>query len=166
MTEGLALFTFSLGLHPRLSNKVRCRNPKSLNDAINVALEEEKIQNLLYKTTIKPKCSICGKPGHSESECRERRKLTGPPHVPLVPRSLTSFNNSKLYCNYCKNKGHDITQCRKRKYNNERRNTLNSDNRDRQAAMHHITFEPPPLLSDPSPTPYSTSYENVPSSSG
>ncbi|KAH9628335.1 hypothetical protein HF086_005785 [Spodoptera exigua] len=86
------------GLHPRLSNNVRCRSPKSLNDAINVALEEEKIQNLLYKTTIKPKCSICGKPGHSESECRERRKRTGPPHVPLVPRPSTSFNNSQLFC--------------------------------------------------------------------
>lgn len=155
MTEDLALFTFTLGLHPRLSNNVRCRSPKSLNDAINVALEEEKIQNLLYKTSIKPKCRICGKPGHSDSECRERQKRSGPPHAPLDPQPSQSFNNSgsQLFCKYCKNKGHDITQCRKRKYNNERRNISNSDNRDRPAAMHHITNEPA-VSSAPSPTPY------------
>lgn len=48
MTEDLALHTFSLGLHPRIGNMVRCRNPKNLNSAINIALEEEKIQNLVY----------------------------------------------------------------------------------------------------------------------
>lgn len=163
MTEDLALFTFSLGLHPRLSNNVRCRNPKSLNDAINVALEEEKIQNLLYKTSIKPKCRICGKPGHSDAECREKQKRTGPPHAPSDPQPSTSLHNSgsQLFCKYCKNKGHDITQCRKRKYNNERRNTSNSDNRDRPAAMHHVTFEPPPTSSAPSPTPYYVPCENA-----
>lgn len=161
MTEDLALFTFSLGLNPRLSNSVRCRNPKSLNDAINVALEEEKIQNLLYKTSIKPKCRICGKPGHSDSECREKQKRTGPPHVPSDPQPSTSFNNSgsQLFCKYCKNKGHDITQCRKRKYNNERRNTFNPHTRDRPATMNHITFEPP-MPSAPSPTPYYNTCEN------
>lgn len=161
MTEDLALFTFTLGLHPRLSNNVRCRSPKSLNDAINVALEEEKIQNLLYKTSMKPKCRVCGKPGHSDSECRERQKRTGPPHAPSDPQPSTSFNNSRsssnnqLFCKYCKNKGHDITQCRKRKYNNERRNISNSDNRDRPAATNHITFESPI-----SPTPYYIPCEN------
>ncbi|KAF9809464.1 hypothetical protein SFRURICE_020761 [Spodoptera frugiperda] len=138
-----------------------CRNPKSLNDAINVALEEEKIQNLLYKTSIKPKCRICGKPGHSDSECREKQKRTGPPHVPSDPQPSTLFNNSgsQLFCKYCKNKGHDITQCRKRKYNNERRNTFNPHTRDRPATMNHITFEPP-MPSAPSPTPYYNTCEN------
>lgn len=161
MTEDLALFTFSLGLQPRLSNNVRCRNPKSLNDAINMALEEEKLQTLLYKTTNKPKCKICGKPGHSDTECYTKQKSIGPPRGFPNPRPQTSPNHSgsHAFCRYCKNKGHDITQCRKRKYNNEKYNVHNDSNN--RADMLQITYEPRSQSAPSSPTPYHIPCENT-----
>lgn len=151
MTEDLALFTFNLGLQPRLSNNVRCRNPRSLNEAIIIATEEEKIQNLLYRTTPKSMCRICRKPGHSESECSSKQRRVyqdaGPSYSPRTyfknNSTSTSHQNpgSDVFCRYCKNKGHDISQCRKRKYNNERKY---SGNNNGDPAMHHVSYELPP----------------------
>lgn len=161
MTDDLALFTFALGLQPRLSNNVRCRSPKSLNDAI-IALEEEKIQNLLYKTVNKPNCKICGKIGHSDAECNAERRRTNPPRGFQNSQPSTSFNQSgsHAFCRYCKNKGHDITQCRKRKYNNERKNSHdNSNNYRKSANVNQITYEPQ-SPSPPSPTTYHIPRDN------
>lgn len=152
MTEDLALYTFCIGLNPRLSNIVRCREPKTLNDAIIVAVEEEKIQNLLYKTSPRsaeiPKqkfCRRCNKPGHLESECRnsESRVL-----MPYKPNSFPQRDRSDraqgpshpIICRYCKHEGHDISQCRKRQYNNSRRNVQNPSYQQ----QHHVTVESPP----------------------
>lgn len=49
--EDLALHHFLMGLHPRLSI-VRCRNPGNLNEAINLAISEEKIYHTMYKKNI------------------------------------------------------------------------------------------------------------------
>ncbi|CAG9109133.1 unnamed protein product [Plutella xylostella] len=50
----IALNTFLLGLHPRLSNSVRVRNPKTLNEAINLAASEEKIFQFMVKKNPRP----------------------------------------------------------------------------------------------------------------
>lgn len=163
MTEDLALHAFTLGLHPRLGNNVRCRNPKSLNDAINIALEEEKIQNLLFKSNAKAaRCKICGKSGHSESECSIKQKriqarisYENQWPQPSSSRPNSDSNQQHIFCRYCKAKGHDISQCRKRKYNNERRQTTNSP------PNHHISYEAPSSSPPPSPTPDHVSCENV-----
>lgn len=47
--EDLALHHFLMGLHPRISNIVRCKSPKNLNEAIGFAISEEKIQQTLYR---------------------------------------------------------------------------------------------------------------------
>ncbi|KAG7297154.1 hypothetical protein JYU34_020126 [Plutella xylostella] len=48
--EELALKTFILGLHnPSISTVVRCRNPKSLGEAVQHAIEEEKLYNFRPK---------------------------------------------------------------------------------------------------------------------
>ncbi|KAJ0177013.1 hypothetical protein K1T71_007022 [Dendrolimus kikuchii] len=47
--EDLALHHFLMGLHPRISNIVRCRSPRTLNEAINLAVSEERIQQTLYR---------------------------------------------------------------------------------------------------------------------
>lgn len=153
MTEDLALHTFSLGLHPKLGNMVRCRNPKSLNSAINIALEEEKIQNLLYKTSYKPKCRTCGKIGHSEQDCLSKPRHVAQPRA-QVPHSSHTNPVSQIFCRYCKKNGHDISQCRKRQYNNEKYKRDNSHVRT-TADAHHVTEEarasaasPDPIYSD------------------
>lgn len=156
MTEDLALHTFYLGLHPRLGNMVRCRDPKNLNLAINIALEEEKVQNLLYKNVVKTRtCKICGNSGHSESDCehKQRRRnqinFTSSESKP----STSGFNTRsqpQVFCRYCKKPGHDITQCRKRKFNNERyKNYSNSNsNNPNNNTVHHVSHDEQ-SLSDP-----------------
>lgn len=52
ITEELALYTFYLELYPRLGNAVRSRDPKTLNLAINIALED-KVQGFFIKTQTK-----------------------------------------------------------------------------------------------------------------
>lgn len=144
--EDLALHTFITGLNPNIATIVRCRNPTTLNDAITLAVEEEKMFNLnkissrSYKT-----CQICSKQGHTSSECYQNRSRSRPPvhrsyHVPnpAAPLPFSGnrnvnnfrqvFNNSSNYnnkfCNYCKNKGHVINECRKRQFYNQ----VRSDN--------------------------------------
>lgn len=145
MTEDLALFTFNLGLMPRLSTIVRCREPRSLNDAINIALEEEKLQNLLYKFNTKPRsCRICGKQGHSDAECPSKPQRAYQANI----RQPSSSSNqrevkSQIICRYCKNPGHDISECFKRKHNNAKRNSnYNHENGRVAATVHHVTDDP------------------------
>lgn len=103
--EDLALHHFLMGLHPRLSNMVRCRSPKTLNEAINIAISEERIQQSLYKRPqIDNKPTSKPKPG------------------PFKSNNQSSFNPKadSLFCRYCKTQGHVIENCRKREYNNNR----------------------------------------------
>lgn len=146
MSEDLALCTFSLGLSPRISTIVRCHKPKNLNEAINIAIEEEKIQNLTYKNT--PKCKKCNKSGHSESECFVRSSR--PPNFRPLNSNGTNPGRSNVVCRYCKNIGHDISQCRKRQYNNARFSGANSNNRQfpSQSQNHVEALDPIPQEPD------------------
>ncbi|CAF4889185.1 unnamed protein product [Pieris macdunnoughi] len=113
--EELALHHFQLGLSPRISNIVRCKSRKSLNEAINIAISEEKIQQFLFKTNP-----------HKE-------KLTKiPTHKSDPPTS--SNTNSSLFCRYCKNSGHTLENCRNREYNNK----LKSQNCRTPQRVHHL----------------------------
>ncbi|CAH4029223.1 unnamed protein product [Pieris brassicae] len=47
--QELALHHFVIGLKPQLSTIVRCRDPETLNDAINFAISEEKIMEASRK---------------------------------------------------------------------------------------------------------------------
>jgi hypothetical protein len=139
--EDLALNTFIMGLNLNISTIVRCRNPNNLNEAICLAVEEEKLFNLnrLSQRTIKS-CSICNKQGHNSSECyRKKPRSDLPPihrsyHVPNpnfkafpARQFTTNYNNNQL-CAYCKNLGHTINECRKRQYNQNRRTQVNITN--------------------------------------
>lgn len=129
-TEDLALHTFLLGLPNHISSIVRCRNPSTLNDAISLAIQEEKMYNYMQTTkTIEPrpiKCKICGKLGHSERSCFHNRRpihsLSQTPNPkPSTSNSSQGLNTNVVTCRYCKNIGHDISECRKRQYNNNAR---------------------------------------------
>lgn len=142
--EDLALNAFILGLHPNISTVLRCRNPSSLNTAISLACDEEKVVSLQRSFQRPPSkfCSTCNKQGHSNSECF-RNKSRPPKQISYVPQpqnqpqpSVSSHNpnypprnNFNKSCAYCKNKGHTINECRKREYNNRRR-TSQPDPRD------------------------------------
>lgn len=129
MTEDLALYTFTIGLRPNISNVIRCRDPKTLNAAANIAMEEEKFINTQKNVEVqaKPKfCKNCNKKGHSESECyfnkkRDDNRSRGQSRTqsgPWPQYSRNSNNATPIICRYCKNIGHDISECRKRQFNN------------------------------------------------
>lgn len=137
-TEDLALHTFLLGLPTNISTILRCRNPSSLQEAIDLACQEEKLQNYIQssKNEIKPRCRVCGRIGHSEKNCFQNRHQR-PIHVlnpsqsqPIIhqqqPSSHNNVNKQNIICRYCKNIGHDISQCKKRQYNNSRKIQSNS----------------------------------------
>lgn len=107
--EDLALHHFLMGLYPRVSNIVRCRSPKNLNEAINLAVSEERIQQTLYKRPQSEHKS--SKPTNVKSNLNTNSH-TKPQSVPQ--------SSSNSVCRYCKNPGHDINTCKKREYNNRK----------------------------------------------
>ncbi|CAH2089855.1 unnamed protein product [Euphydryas editha] len=134
--EDLALNTFLMGLNPSFSHIVRCRNPKTLNEAVTHAIEEEKLFNATkFSSKTLKTCSTCNKQGHLSSECyRNRNKNVKsyntnlsdtnnyPNRFPMQTQlSQIPHNFSRKICAYCKKPGHMINECRKRQYNNQRR---------------------------------------------
>ena len=109
--EELALHTFLLGLMPKISSFVRGKDPKTLNEAINCATSEEKIQRINmfeYQNTFKPQSPQTQIRPHNSPQ---RHNQSQPQKHFRPPTQVT--------CNYCKNLGHTIDQCRKRQYKNK-----------------------------------------------
>lgn len=120
--EDLALHHFLMGLYPRISNIVRCKSPKNLNEAMNLAISEERIQQTLYKRPQNDQ-----RPNNSGSNDNSARfrpsksfnnlasNLSRGHKTPWQPQA-----SQNQFCRYCKIPGHDISQCKKREYNNNR----------------------------------------------
>lgn len=132
--EDLALHHFMLGLHPRISNIVRCRNPKNLNDAINVAVSEERIQQTLYKKHSNQVAPRRGVTPQSQGQSRLALQSSS--------NSAPRTHPTQLFCRYCKNHGHDISTCRKREFYNNQVNRTNqrpyAAQTQRAAPMHFV----------------------------
>lgn len=122
MTEDLALHTFVLGLHPNIGSQVRSRGLKTLNQATNAAISEERIQNFL-------KSQQTNRPTYRPVQNQSFRSLQNPTrgHNQGQPIPVRNQRNETqaIVCRYCKNIGHDISQCIKRKINNARRAQVN-----------------------------------------
>lgn len=137
--EDLALHHFLMGLQPRISNIVRCRSPKTLNEAINMAISEERIQQSLYK-----------RPPTDNKFVAKPKPQSGPSRN--VPSTSGSSNTSQSktgsdspFCRYCKTTGHDIKDCKKRefynsKYPNKQNSQQTSNNGPRR--VNHIQETP------------------------
>lgn len=120
--EELALHHFQMGLIPRLSNIIRCKSPKTLNEAINIAISEEKIQYFMFKHN--PSNFRQERPNNQPKGFQVRRN--NPSNNQNFPNQHSSNapnrypNSSTSICRYCKAPGHTLEQCRKREYNNNR----------------------------------------------
>lgn len=117
--EDLALHTFIIGLHPRLSQIVRCRDPDSLNAAVNFAVAEEKILSnaFMKKPTYFPNTDKSKFVPKREQPQYYRPQM---PNQYRVSDTSKKVHTSDLVCRYCKNVGHTLENCRKRQYNNNR----------------------------------------------
>lgn len=125
--EDLALHHFTMGILPRISTIVRSRAPKNLNEAINIAISEERIQQTMYK--------------RSENRFSKNPNSTNSNMKPKPNREFFNRNQgqnrSDEVCRYCKHPGHSIENCRKREYNNnkaknERPSTSGYNNKPQQ----------------------------------
>ncbi|XP_045783749.1 uncharacterized protein LOC123879931 [Maniola jurtina] len=113
--EDLALHHFTMGLLPRISTIVRCRSPKTLNEAINIAVSEERIQQTLYRRS---------QPAENKGN-KSRNSFTSLQKPSFAQRPANSQTNdtsskSPVICRYCKSEGHVLMNCKKREYNNSR----------------------------------------------
>lgn len=143
--EDLALHHFLMGLNPRIATIVRCRNPKTLNDAINLAISEEKIMQVTSRRTPPVYNPSQNRNQNANSYQRQyqpasrafpQRGITAPQRPTY--QSASSFTTYPAICRYCKAPGHTIDFCRKREFNNRKFNnqpgshTNNNNNNNTQ----------------------------------
>lgn len=124
--EDLALHTFVIGLQPRLSQMVRCRDPENLNTAIAIAVAEEKIIASFKKQT-NPQIGY-ERPRYPATRQNFSPRLSLAQHT----NRPTSSPQNAVVCRYCKFPGHTIENCRKRQYNNNMRQGQFNNNSDRR----------------------------------
>lgn len=117
-TEETALNVFINGLSSDIGIMLRTKEFKSLCNAGNFAMQEEKIRKMN----------------------NARQALISTSKTPLrstVPKSIPNNHNpppvffqqrTLKICNYCKNPGHLISECRKRQYNNNQLRTSFTQN--------------------------------------
>lgn len=125
--EELALHSFLMGLSPKICNLIRMKNPSTLNEAINFAISEEKIQAQLLK----------------------KRNLNRPFQKPNIIQNQSRSNaihnldkpqSSPPVCRYCKFEGHTLENCKKRQYNNNRFKFNQNDNFQRPQTNNNRVF--------------------------
>lgn len=149
--QDLALHTFVIGLNPRLSTVVRCRDPDTLNDAINFAVSEEKI----YLASL-------GKNTNFPSSNSNHHRFRQPQFKTHVTQSRSYNNNNMttfppravnpIVCRYCKSPGHSIESCRKREYNNSR--FKNNNHQPNLPSVPSAPFRNQPIHAISSPEDY------------
>lgn len=130
MIQEIALNRFTYFTIPVISNALRIREIKTLNDAITIAKAEEQIQRMVtgqnplkalkLQNKTQKVCSYCKHQGHVISECRKRQFNNSKNKLiqSMEAKSTNSEpNNSKSdkTCNYCKKPGHLIKDCYKKK---------------------------------------------------
>ena len=84
MINDMTLNCFVYHTHPQISQILRYREFKTMNNALTAATVEEKALNLKFTQPFQ-KCLICNRTNHSTNECRQKFKF-----------SNRSFNPPKL----------------------------------------------------------------------
>ncbi|XP_077298114.1 uncharacterized protein LOC143919597 [Arctopsyche grandis] len=114
--EELSLQVFNFGIHSSLATILRARNPKTLNQAINIALEEERINKLQDFT--RKRCGICNKDGHTANNCYKKSGNVNRNNRDFTSKfknlNINTYEATKKICKFCKKEGHLIDKCYKR----------------------------------------------------
>lgn len=143
----LSLQRFILHSTPDISRFLRSKEPKTLSEAFNAALEEERALQISKSNFFNNKskfCSNCKTKTHNTRDCFKKNSnnsRTGTVHLNSSQNHSPqhSANQNKI-CNYCKKPGHLIEECFKRKRNNEKRHPgngfSNSNNNSSRNSVH------------------------------
>lgn len=121
--QDLALHTFVIGLNPRLSTVVRCRDPETLNDAINFAMSEEKIFQATRRNLNQTHFYDSNQGRSYNRQPQQRHFAQNRPNFSRPSNNAASagYRSDSPVCRYCKIPGHTIDVCRKREFNNRQR---------------------------------------------
>jgi hypothetical protein len=122
--QDLALNSFIMGVNPKISMILRCKSPKTLNEAINIAISEDKLQQYSNKKPVE-----ILKQGFPKKAYFPGNPRPGTSNYNNQPNSFNrpkTSSNTPVVCRYCKIPGHTLEQCRKREYNNRRFNFNNN----------------------------------------
>lgn len=128
--QDLALHTFVIGLNMKLSTVVRCRDPETLNDAINFATSEEKILQATFRRNA-PTANIAAS---TQNHRFPQQKQQFQQNKSFKPNNNQESTSAAPVCRYCKNIGHTLENCRKRQFNNNR-------NRNGNHAVHAVSHD-------------------------
>lgn len=140
LNETTVLNSFVNGLREPLRLILRAARLETLSAVIDLALQEEKLNQLQAKAEINHKmyCSYCKTNTHNTKNCRRRNNNytanSGINNFSTRDNRFPKFNSSQSHptsqirvtqripkmCNYCKKEGHIIDDCRKRLYNNSK----------------------------------------------
>lgn len=135
--QDLALNIFTIGLQPTISTAVRCRDPSTLNEAINLAIAEEKIVGITARYANSPSSFNAG----TSYQRRPSNTVTySRPQNPGQPQPR--LNSNAPICRYCKNIGHTIDMCRKREYNNRHYGNQQRPNSTNRSPMPYRGSQP------------------------
>lgn len=149
LLKSQALNVFITGLNKDLTILVKSQCPKSLEDAISIALNEEqelkskfeiqKYQNISNINSNYRHCTNCNKSGHTSYNCKLKNSPTNSRQIRHVNnydkpqnQNFKSNKQNSKFCNYCKNSGHLIDECRKREYFNNKKKSYQNQNKSYQ----------------------------------
>ncbi|XP_059048969.1 uncharacterized protein LOC131850048 [Achroia grisella] len=120
--QDLALHTFITGLNPKLSTIVRCRDPDTLNSAINFAVAEEKILQ-----TYKPQPSSSHTGQYERPRQNSNVRYDGNRQTSSKSSNVNFTPGNPIICRYCKFLGHSLENCKRREYDNKYRNNFTAN---------------------------------------
>lgn len=156
VVEQMGVTAFVLGSLPQYGLILRSRDPKTIREASQIALNEEKVSNYLSfsKSSHSNACSFCNGKGHSAAQCYKRdssrtnsestapiRKSGNNINLANPPNSKGNFDpvRQPVVCNYCRKVGHLLADCRKRKWHNENKHKYNNSNQNTNHNTNHLT---------------------------
>lgn len=166
MVNDMTLNRFVYHSHPQISQMLRYRNFKNINEALSAALSEEKALRLNYnKHPRVPNYSINSRhPSANNPSNRNNSHSTNYNQFKFNQKNSSRsvhFNqpqDSKVplkQCRYCKKVGHSIEECRKREYNNAKKSySQPSNNNHKNINLQTANFSADGLQSDPPPIHY------------
>lgn len=132
MINEMTLNRFVYHSHPQISQMLRYRDFRNINNAFTAAVMEEKALRTRYDQVETRKCRICHKTNHNTNECYNNHNRTTQPinrhiHYNQIDRNSVGQGEPKQ-CRYCKRFGHVIEECRKREFNNSRPHSNSNQN--------------------------------------
>lgn len=137
MVNDMTLNRFIYHTHPHISQMLRYRNFKNINEALSAALAEEKALRINsnqnrprvsnnYNNNYKNNFTSFQANSHPRNNFRSNDN-----HQKSMSRSVHFNQESKIppkQCRYCKKLGHTIDECRKREYFNARKSNNQGNN--------------------------------------